>query len=241
MYARILKFTLTWMVVAKLKQVENKSGWKLTAADGSLVTLTHGKDIHVTFQPSSWITESNAPASNLENSTVDLQCTASNFSSSAIKQFFFSFLSTKAKSLVQHETRASNLLSLIRSGWDLCQRLEAAAHSLELGGLTDATVISEEKVALDTTLYLSMLETKIRIRYGISVLVTDAFDVQARVKVIAKVVYGEKYDEPKMMEFLSQYVEDLQVTDLEGVRKWAAGVEDLRGRLIRRGRKNVRV
>ena len=64
--------------------------------------------------------------------------------------------------------------------------------------------------------------------------------ISTSVKTDVKVVYGEKYDQPKMGEFLGMWTGG-KVGGMEDVAKWAEGVEDLRVRLIKRGKKGERI
>lgn len=91
-------------------------------------------------------------------------------------------------------------------------------------------------MAVDTMILLPTLQTKVNARFEVAATVLGD-DVESFVKVEAKVVYGERYDEGKMGEFLGQFAGG-KVGGMEGMGKWAEGVEDLRVRLIRRGRKN---
>jgi hypothetical protein len=61
-------------------------------------------------------------------------------------------------------------------------------------------------------------------------------EVEAGVGVGASVVYGEKYDEGKMVDFLRKFV-GRKVGVKDDLSAWALGVEDLKGRLLRRGPK----
>ncbi|KAK5006841.1 hypothetical protein LTR39_005554, partial [Cryomyces antarcticus] len=54
--------------------------------------------------------------------------------------------------------------------------------------------------------------------------------VETNVKADVRVVYGEKYDEGKMTEFLGKKLSG----SVEG---WVEGVAELRGKLIARGKK----
>ena len=60
--------------------------------------------------------------------------------------------------------------------------------------------------------------------------------IEASVSAKAEVVYGEKYKEDKMGEFLRQFVGD-DVKEIDEMGCWANAVGDLAGRLKARGRK----
>jgi len=65
-------------------------------------------------------------------------------------------------------------------------------------------------------------------------------NMEMLVKVLprARVVYGEKYKEDRMTEFLRGRVErSVAESGSEGAASWADAVKDLRNRLIAQGRK----
>jgi kinetochore protein Spc7/SPC105 len=101
--------------------------------------------------------------------------------------------------------------------------------------MAEETILSDERMAVDTMILLPTLQTKVQARFEI--VATPAGDVLAsNAKVEAKVVYGERYDEAKMGEFLTTFAGG-PVGKIDAMGRWAEGVEDLRIRLIRRGRK----
>jgi kinetochore protein Spc7/SPC105 len=224
----------------QLSSLEQKNGWSLVSASGTSITISHD-NLHLTFHPRSWITNSYTPHPEAPNSPVSLICVGPEqdyqHPNATVRRFFLQLLRAHVFSLPQCRTRASVLLATIRSGWDLASRVNAALGALTLGGVTDASIEGDERMALQFVLLLPSLTTKVHVRFAIHVSILDAV-VQGRVSVSAKVVYGEKYDEVKMAEFLTQFVGG-HVGNEEEVRRWADGVEDLRIRLLRRGRKGT--
>lgn len=140
----------------------------------------------------------------------------------------------------QCDTRAAHLLGVINRTWDLAERVTEAVAALQVGGITDVHIIGDQKLAIETQMLLASLTTKVKVRFEIGVSVGGEDGPFTTVSVGAKVVYGEKYDEPKMGDFLGQFVGG-KVGARDQVRQWAVGVEDLRARLTRRGTKGVRV
>lgn len=101
--------------------------------------------------------------------------------------------------------------------------------------MTEELILSDERMAVDAMLLLPTLQTKVRVRFEIAAGIEDE-SIGTQVRVVAKVMYGEKYDEPKMGEFLSKFTGG-SVGEREEMGKWVEGVEDLRKRLIQRGKK----
>lgn len=101
--------------------------------------------------------------------------------------------------------------------------------------MTEELILSDERMAVDVMLFLPTLQTKVLVRVEITAWVKEE-TVETQLRVLAKVTYGEKYDEPKMGEFLSKFTGG-SVGAKEEMCKWIEGVEDLRKRLIQRGKK----
>jgi kinetochore protein Spc7/SPC105 len=111
-----------------------------------------------------------------------------------------------------------------------------AVRVLNLSCMTEEVILGDERMAVDTLLLLPTLQTKVRARFEIAVAAVEN-SLESTVKAEARVVYGERYDEAKMGEFLTTFAGG-RVGAIEGMGRWAEGVEDLRARLIRRGRKS---
>jgi kinetochore protein Spc7/SPC105 len=114
-------------------------------------------------------------------------------------------------------------------------KIEDAVRALEVGGITDVQIVSDERLAVESVMLLPTLTTKILVGFEIGVAIS-ATNVEASVDVKANVVYGEKYDETKMADFISKFV-CKTVTGKDDMSSWAIAVEDLKGRLLRRGPK----
>jgi len=105
--------------------------------------------------------------------------------------------------------------------------------------VTDEAILGDERMAVDAFIVLANLRTKVRARYVVEVSMAWN-DLVTAVRVEARVVYGERYDESKMSEFLSQFTGN-SIGSVEEMGRWAEGVEDLKSRLLKRGKKGERV
>jgi kinetochore protein Spc7/SPC105 len=229
----------------KLQALEGRHSWSLVSLNGPAVTLAHKKILQLTFHPSAFISNSSAPSSSSPNADISLRYVGpedidASTPSATAKRFFLQLLRAKVYAIPQCHTRVSELVRFIQQGWDLCARAEEAVRALEVTCVSDVFICGDEKLAIEANLLLNSLRTKVRIRHELSVAASLHTGLEASVQVRAKVVYGEKYDEPKMGEFLMQFVKG-RVGSSEEVLDWAKGMEDLRERLVRRGRKGVRV
>ena len=113
-------------------------------------------------------------------------------------------------------------------------------RALDAGGITDvrcADGADGAPLVVESAMLLAKLATKVVVRFEVGGLaVAGSGEVEARVGVAASVVYGEKYDEAKMVDFLRKFVRG-KVGGKDDLVAWAVGVEDLKGRLLRRGPK----
>jgi kinetochore protein Spc7/SPC105 len=154
---------------------------------------------------------------------------------STTKRFFLQLLQAHLHSVTQCQTPISSLLKVISSGWDTALSVSEAVRVLNLSAMTEEFILSDELMAVDSMLLLPTLQTKVRARFEVAATAVESA-LESNVKVSATVVYGERYDEAKMSEFLTT-IAGGRIGKFEDMGRWAEGVEDLRVRLIRRGRK----
>ena len=154
------------------------------------------------------------------------------------KRFFLQLLQAHLHSIPQCRTSIQSIIRTISSTWQTALLVTEAIRFLSQTCITDESILSDERLAVDTVLLLSTLQTKVHIRFEIAA--TASEEVNSTIKVEANVVYGEKYDGTKMGEFITTFT-DGRVGSMEEVRRWADGVEQLKERLIKRGKKGERV
>lgn len=102
---------------------------------------------------------------------------------------------------------------------------------------TVVTKTSDNSIIVKSNLLVSPLTTKVEIRIDLTSQSGEgAIDVG--VEYGAKVVYGERFNEPKMGEFLLARCGDVIVERGEGEKtSWGAAVAELGVKLLARGRK----
>jgi kinetochore protein Spc7/SPC105 len=233
------------MLSDKLHALEARHLWSLVSLNGPVITMAHKKTLQLSFQPNAFISNANTPPARAPNADISLRyvgpdTTEESATEATVKRFFLQLLRAQTYAIPQCQTRVSELLLFIQQGWDLCSRVEEALRGLESTCVSDVFICGDEKLAIEANMLLNSLGTKVRVRYEMNVSASLGNGVEAAVQVRAKVVYGEKYDEPKMGEFLSQFVKG-RIGSFDELAEWSKGMEDLRLRLNRRGRKGVRV
>jgi kinetochore protein Spc7/SPC105 len=244
----------------RLDQMETQFGWSLVSAEADSITLAHKGLLQVTLHPRAWRSKGNrgvdarspnAPVKitfiGRDKEGVDLDHDAP---IPTIRRFFLQLLRARVLALPQSTTRASSMLDMLASGWKLAQRVEKEVSSLEAAvGVTDVAIVGDERLAIETMMLLPSLTTKVKVRIEISVeggvpAVDGVTNLQADVHVTARVAYGEKYDESKMGSYLGKEInQKTEVRSEKRVsdRRWAHRVHELRGELLKRGKKGVRV
>ncbi|TLD35890.1 Spc7-domain-containing protein [Venturia nashicola] len=225
---------------AKVDELESEHGWSVTAASASpsTLTFTYLNDLELFFHPSSF-----KPTSGGENAPISLSYVGAESRSSnktprpltTTKRFFLQLLRAQLHCIPQCQTTVASVLKTISSGWKHALAVSEAVRLLDQTCMTEELILSDERMAVDAMLLLPTLQTKVRVRVEIAAGIEHE-SIETQVRVVAKVMYGEKYDEAKMGEFLSKFTGGW-VGEREEMGKWVEGVEDLRKRLIQRGKK----
>ena len=115
-------------------------------------------------------------------------------------------------------------------GWDTALEVAEAERRLNIEGITDARIVSDERIAITSTILLPKVRTKVRVAFEILAAVgAEDDELSTTVSVAVKVVYGEAYNEKKMSEFVEKAI--------SGFEGWDGAVRALREKLIARGPK----
>lgn len=174
-------------------------------------------------------------------------------------QFFLNLIRARLQSLPQARTKVKDILTFVKTTWMLADTVAEEIRILNLGHITSCTILSDTVLAVTASLLLPALErkTKVEVRFVVDVgpdssssppdggLVVDGRErwlesVKVRVTSSAKVVYGEKFNEEKMGEFLRGRVVDVVTGGVEKAEdrgSWGMAVRELAGRLgVARGK-----
>ena len=144
-----------------------------------------------------------------------------------------------------------DILTFVQTTWSLADTVAEETRILNLRYITTATILSETALAVKATVLLPALErkTKVEVQFLVDISpsssrASDGVDgsgivrgldgVQARVESSAKVVYGEKFNEEKMGDFLrGRIVGEVTGAMEKGEAKgsWGVAVGELAARL----------
>lgn len=140
----------------------------------------------------------------------------------------------KLQCLVQHETSIRDVLEFVSQSWEEAQAISGEVDALNRVWITTPEIKSDDILAIRTSILLREMKTKVEATYEVSVGGHgdggEGLQMQMRVDVKARVVYGEELNEGKMGAFLTQ-----KIGKKGG--SWAGGVKELEERLIARGSK----
>ena len=165
------------------------------------------------------------------------------------KHFFLQLLRAALHSLPQSQTYIRDVLGLIGGIWRTCLKVVREVERLALlVGPTRERIVGDERLEVDVGVLVEGVGTKVLVRFGVDVAVGLGVTcgsvvgvkegVEIKVTPTARVVYGEGYDAGKMGAFLRKRVHvGLEGDDGAGGGMWAEGVRELKGGLVRRGRK----
>jgi kinetochore protein Spc7/SPC105 len=167
-----------------------------------------------------------------QNSSISLTYTGSQNLGTTLR-FFLQLLRASLHALPQFSTRVADLLSLVAKGWDTATLIADAEKRLNMEVMTESRIVSDERLAISSTLLLPKVRTKVRVSFDIAAAVTEdgeGLELSTTVEPSVKVVYGEQYHEKNMTDFVAKEI----VGGFEG---WEDVVRELRERLIARGAK----
>jgi kinetochore protein Spc7/SPC105 len=223
--------------IAKVTALEQAHGWSIMSASSnpSTITMTHINDLELYFYPESFEIGKSAPNAPISLSYIGDSATPHPRPMTTTKRFFLQLLRAHLQCVPQSQTRISDLLMLIKNGWATALAVTEGVQGLSHTYITDESILSDERMAIRSTMLLPSLQTKVKVTFEIGVGI-GADGMETSVSTKAEVVYGEKYKEEKMGEFLKQYVGDCVKAEGE-MKVWADTVLDLAGRLRSRGRK----
>ncbi|KAI9703396.1 MAG: hypothetical protein M1820_005868 [Bogoriella megaspora] len=221
-----------------VQALETKYGWSITSAAGTTVTMAYRNDIQLLFDISSFMLSGSAHPAKSDNSPIRLTYIGDDheYHSRPLtteKRFFLQMMRAHLQCLTQGQTHVKELLAFIAASWAKACAVSEAVKSLSGEFITDVSILSDEKMAIRSMMLLSDLETKVNVEFQLGASIRNgSIDISTTHAV--KVAYGEKYNEPKMAEFLGSKVGN----ELVG---WVDAVMELKERLVAKGRKGARI
>lgn len=204
--------------------------------------MTFKKEIELVFDVTAFKpNKSSRKANNVTNSPIDLWYIAADREQNPLprtpeKDFFLANIREHIRGLPQAQTSFKDLLYCVSSSWLKASSIIQDASFLNLSNYTQATKTSDNSIVFKSTLILRPLCTKVMITLDLSIH-SSATSFEIEVEPDAKVAYGERFNEPKMKEFLISKIGTSVNEDNLGKNIWGRTVASLEEKLLARGKK----
>ncbi|KAI5206450.1 Spc7-domain-containing protein [Aureobasidium subglaciale] len=215
-------------------QLEKQTGWAVTAAANTNLTMTYANTLQLFFNTTSFKAISSSQATNPSNSPISL----THLTPTALtteKRFFLQLMRAQLQCLDQNTISLKQLLGFVQRGWDTASLIAEQVRRLTLEQIVNVSILNDERLAIDVCILLPKVETKVKLGIHLTATLSDPeaedLDIKNEIDVDAKVVYGEPYNEKNMSEFVGKRVRG------QGFEGWDETIRELRMRLVATGRK----
>ncbi|KAI6712720.1 hypothetical protein JHW43_004760 [Diplocarpon mali] len=227
----------------KVDAIEKEHGWTITGVSGTTTSMTYLKDIELVFDASTFLAnKSIIPAKQHVDSRIDLWYIGASrelnpFPLTPEKDFFLQSIRDHIRGLPQSKTQVKDLLNAVSVSWNKASKVVEDIRLLTISCPTDVCKTSDETISIKSTLLIAPLTTKVEITFHLtSTSGENGIDVEISPR--ATVVYGERFNEPKMGEFLLNRCGAAVQEKSHAIKdSWGCAVVELGEKLLARGRK----
>ncbi|KAI7502155.1 Spc7-domain-containing protein [Hortaea werneckii] len=223
-----------------IKNLEETYGWSITSSSASppTITMTYKSQLQLFFHPLAFHVPSQQMSKSRPNAPIGLQYIVQDRNEqpkelTTTLRFFLQLIRASLHALPQCETRVPDLLSLVSGGWDTALEVAESERRLALETLTTSRIVSDERLAIEATLLLPKVRTKVRVAFELLAAIGEDMGLSTTTEITGLVVYGEKYNEGFMKKFVTERVHGVA----EG---WSESVREMREALIAKGAKGMR-
>jgi kinetochore protein Spc7/SPC105 len=231
----------TDLSAAKVDNIEKEHGWTITGVSGTTTSMTYRKEIELVFDASSF--QSNTfEGQQPSNSRIDLWYIAANRELSPLpltpeKEFFLQSIRDHIRGLPQAQTQVKDLLAAVSGAWNKANAAGDHIRLLRISCPTEITKTSDNSILVKSMLMIAPLTTKVEIVFHLTSHSGET-GIDVEISPNATVVYVERFNEPKMKEFLlNRCGDDLEERGKTTKVSWGAAVAELSEKLLARGRK----
>jgi len=227
--------------IEKVDKIEKEHGWTITGVSGTTTSMTYRKEIELVFDAASFQSQ-NSPTEKHSNSRIDLWYIAANREMDALpltleKEFFLQNIRDHIRGLPQAQTQVKDLLQAVSVAWNKTNAVQDNIRLLNVSCPTDVSKTSDNSIVAKSTLLIGPLTTKVEISFHLTCHSGEQ-GINVEVSPSANVVYGERFNEQKMREFLlTRCGSDVEEKGQSSKVSWGAAVAELGEKLLARGRK----
>lgn len=225
----------------KVDELEKKYGWTITGISGTTVSMTYQKEIELVFDASSF-QDTNSAAKHQTNTRIDLWHIAANRELEPMmltpeKDFLLQNIRDHIRGLPQAQTSVKSLLHAVSVAWNKANAVQDNINLLSISCPTEVSKTSDNSMMVKSLLLIGPLTTKVEIAFHL-ICHSDEEGINVEISPSATVVYGEKFNESKIREFLLKNCGNDVGEKYQSNRvSWGAAVAELGDRLLARGRK----
>ncbi|KAL2060660.1 hypothetical protein VTL71DRAFT_9301 [Oculimacula yallundae] len=227
----------------KVDAIEKEHGWTITGVSGTTTSMTYRKEIELVFDASSFLANnSSGPAKQPVSSRIDLWYIGANrernpLPLTAEKDFFLQSIRDHIRGLPQNQTQVKDLLNAVSVSWNKASKVVEDIRLLTISCPTSVSKTSDDSILIKSTLLIAPLTTKVEINFHLTS-TSGENGIHVEISPRASVVYGERFNEPKMGEFLltrcGSVIEEKGHATKDS---WGMAVAELGEKLLARGRK----
>jgi kinetochore protein Spc7/SPC105 len=229
--------------LAKVDSIQHQYGWTITGVSGSTTSMTYQKDIELVFDASSFSsTVSPFQPEQPSESRIDLWYIGASRElnpspMTAEKEFFLQSIRDHTRGLSQSKTTVKDLLRSVSVSWNKASSIVDEIRLLNVSCPTQISKTSDNSIAIKSTLLIAPLTTKVEISIDLSSRSSDD-GIHVEILPSALVVYGERFNEGKMGEFLLNRCGNVVEEKGKSAKAcWGDAVVELGEKLLARGRK----
>ncbi|KHJ35424.1 putative chromosome segregation protein [Erysiphe necator] len=237
------------IIKRRVEVIEELFGWAITAISGSRISMTLLKEIRLVFNIL-FFSEKRQSKDDPTDIQIDLKYVGSTQKSNPL------FIMTSAKFFVpciqkyvrqevmKKKCNLRGLLEFISKSWRKAAKIAQDIHLLALSCPTQVSEITETSMAIESSLLIGPLATKVVLTFYLSSKICNNDhnnvgknqEVDFIIKTKANVVYGQRFNELKMAEFLLNRCGYDTVSTTKSL-SWGEAVSELGEKLLARGRK----
>ncbi len=223
--------------VANVDALETKHGWAITSASSTALIMVYRHEIQLLFDVASFLPPASSQPAVTSNSTISLAYIADTDEYRPLpltteKRFFLQLMCAHLQCLVQHQTHVKDLLLFVSAGWSKALAVAEEIRRLNMEHITDTSIVSDERLAVNAMVLLKDAKTKIDVRFEIVAAAAEG-DVVIWTTPGARTVYGEEFREDKMKEFFMGKIDD----GVMGSGRWADAVRELERKLVAKAKR----
>ncbi|TQS39035.1 hypothetical protein Golomagni_00446 [Golovinomyces magnicellulatus] len=224
-------------IICRVQSIEKSYGWTIMGVSGSSISMSYQKDIRLTFDAS--LIHSNTKQSSINEikiEQIELKCKKSPVLPVNM-EFFLKCIQKHLHEAVRMQKNIRGLLDYVSKSWGNARKVARDIHLLTLSYPTELKALSEDSMMIMSTLLIAPLSTKVLLKFNLTAN-NENTGIEFGITTEANVIYGERLNEVKISEFLSNKCSnEMKEKGKNTASSWGDTVYELRERLVARGRK----